>query len=824
MFPEPCTPQSVDAALDCTTNIALVSWNFSNSTRLYTATAAARDGHQYSCSTPDTWCEITDLHCDEWYNVTVTAHNDNCNSLQSLEKEIKAVPCDPINPTAYLDCDVNAIEVFWDNSDGAASYVVIAENSDGLTQSCNTTDTNCELTNLQCGQIYNISIIGLNEQCNTLRPSKAIAAIETVPCPPQNVEAYIENNTALISWELSNRTVSYTVTAEGSDGHTTTCTTSEINCQIPALHCSQTYTITAQAFDDNCNSKQSSSYDIGTAPCAPEEIIANVDCNSNRVVVSWGRINGAISYGVTAEGSDGHTHTHNTTETRHEMLDLHCGQPYTITITTLSYGWNDIASTSVQIQTAPCIPENLTAELNCDSNAVSFSWDDTDGAKLYTVTARDSQRVTALFNTSDTKAQIPHLQCGEYYTISVLATDNICKSPQSAVVNVHAVPCPPQSAKADLDCANNIISLHWDQSKGAESYIVTAKGGDSYKSSYNTTNTSYEVKEVECGETLTMNVAAMNEKCTSSIGSSVTTDTVPCDPQNVDVRLDCNLNTALVSWDYSKGALWYTAIAEGPNGNIQSCRTSETSCRTPMLLCGQLYSVYVIASDSTCNQSQSSIVEIQTVAASKSSIEFVEHDIPFTNPFWMFLINPAPCSPQNVSAYLDCPTHTTSVLWEQSDGAMFYIAIAEGMEGDRYPCNATETSCEIIDLPCGQIYSITILAMDEICTSLPSPAFEIQTVPCIPQNVVAHMNCESNNVSVFWDPSNGTESYIVTAEGSNGHRASCNATDTECEITDVYCGRNYYITVQAIRMQCNSSQSSAFTIKTGDSRVQKNLE
>lgn len=104
---------------------------------------------------------------------------------------------------------------------------------------------------------------------------------------------------------------------------------------------------------------------------------------------------------------------------------------------------------------APCIPENLTAELNCDSNAVSFSWDDTDGAKLYTVTARDSQRVTALFNTSETKAQIPHLQCGEYYTISVLATDNICKSPQSAVVNVHAG--IPHFHKAFCDILTNEV-------------------------------------------------------------------------------------------------------------------------------------------------------------------------------------------------------------------------------------------------------------------------------------------------------------------------------------------------------------------------------
>ncbi|XP_067845702.1 fibronectin type III domain-containing protein 7-like [Heptranchias perlo] len=606
-----CIPQNLDVQLDCNTNDASVSWTHTKGAVSYSATAEGSDGDTVSCDTANRECQINDLHCGQMYNLTVTALDGVCDSSQSSKFEFSSAPCAPQYIYTNLDCDTKSTSVSWEKSDGAVWYVTTAEGQDGHITMCNTTETHCHFLDLHCSQTYFITVKAMDGYCQSINTS--IFETETVPCPPQNVQADCEIVTAFVTWEPSNRTVSYTATAEGSDGHTATCTTSETNCLIPDLHCSQIYNIAVVAFGENCSSFQGSSCEIRTAPCAPDEIIANVDCNSNRVEVSWGRSNGAMSYDITAEGSDGHTHSHNATETRYEMLDLHCGQSYNITVTTLSYSRNGISSTSVQIQTAPCTPENLTAELNCDSNAVSFSWDDTDGAKLYTVTARDSQQVAALFNTSDTKAQIPHLQCGEFYTISVLAMDNICKSPQSAVVNVHAV---------------------------------------------------------------------------------------PCNPQNVDVRLDCNLNTALVSWDYSKGALWYTAITEGPNGNIQSCRTSETSCRTPMLLCGQLYSVYVIASDSTCNQSQSSIVEIQT----------------------------APCSPQNVSAYLDCTTQTTSVLWEQSDGAMFYTAIAEGMEGDRYPCNATETNCEITDLPCGQIYSITILAMDENCTSLPSPAFEIQTV------------------------------------------------------------------------------------------------
>ncbi|XP_078263983.1 fibronectin type III domain-containing protein 7-like [Rhinoraja longicauda] len=509
-----CIPQNVDVQLDCDTNDASVLWSRTKGAVSYVAMAEGSDGRTVSCATDNRRCLIPNLQCGREYNVTLTARDDVCDNSQGAQIVFHTAPCAPEDISTSLNCDTKSTSVAWEESDGAMWYITTAEGQDGHISLCNTTGTSCDFMDLHCSQTYSITVTAMDDYCQSVNTS--VFETETAPCPPQNVQADCAALTAFVTWELSNLTVWYTATAEGSDGHTATCTTSDTNCLIPDLHCSQTYSISVLAFGETCSSLQGSSYEIHTAPCAPDEIIANVDCTSNRVVVSWGRTDGAISYDVTAEGSDGHTHSDNTTDTRYEMLDLHCGQSYNITVTTLSYSRHGISSTSVQIQTAPCIPENLTAELDCELDTISFWWDEADGAKLYTVTVRDSQRETASFNTSDTRAQTQELQCGEYYTISVLATDEICRRPQTAVVNVHAV---------------------------------------------------------------------------------------ACDPHNVKVQLDCNLNTAMVMWDHSKGALWYTAIAEGADGNNVSCSTSETSCRTPALLCGQLYSVYVVASDRTCNHS-----------------------------------------------------------------------------------------------------------------------------------------------------------------------------------------------------------------------------
>ncbi|XP_055498364.1 fibronectin type III domain-containing protein 7-like [Leucoraja erinacea] len=353
-----------------------------------------------------------------------------------------AAPCAPEGIYTSLNCDTKSTSVAWEESDGAMWYITTAEGQDGHISLCNTTGTSCEFMDLHCSQTYSLTVTAMDSYCQSI---SVVIETDPAPCPPQNVHADSVALTASVTWEMSNLTVWYAATAEGSDGHTATCTTSETNCVIPDLHCSQTYSISVLAIGETCSSLQGSSYEIHTASCAPGEIITNVDCTSNKVVASWGRTVGAISYDVTAEGSDGHTHSDNTTDTRYEMLDLHCGQSYNITVTTLRYSRDGISSTSAQIQTAPCIPENLTAELNCDMNTVSFWWDEADGAKLYIVTLRDSQRETTSYNTSDTRAQTQELQCGEYYTISVLATDDICRRPQPAVVNVHAGKTPPHA-------------------------------------------------------------------------------------------------------------------------------------------------------------------------------------------------------------------------------------------------------------------------------------------------------------------------------------------------------------------------------------------
>lgn len=87
---------------------------------------------------------------------------------------------------------------------------------------------------------------------------------------------------------------------------------------------------------------------------------------------------------------------------------------------------------------------------------------------------------------------------------------------------------------------------------------------------------------------------------------------VPCVPQHVEAQVECESGAVAVSWEPSKGASSYAAVAQGNGGYESTCNSSDTTCLFEELLCGQNYSITVHASDGSCSSAASSPVEIYT--------------------------------------------------------------------------------------------------------------------------------------------------------------------------------------------------------------------
>ncbi len=87
---------------------------------------------------------------------------------------------------------------------------------------------------------------------------------------------------------------------------------------------------------------------------------------------------------------------------------------------------------------------------------------------------------------------------------------------------------------------------------------------------------------------------------------------VPCVPSHIQTNLSCGSGVVDVSWQPSKGAFSYTAVAQGSGGFASLCNSSSTTCEFSNLLCGLTYSISVTASDHVCTSASSHSVQLDT--------------------------------------------------------------------------------------------------------------------------------------------------------------------------------------------------------------------
>ncbi|MEQ2277019.1 hypothetical protein XENORESO_017774, partial [Xenotaenia resolanae] len=227
----------------------------------------------------------------------------------------------------------------------------------------------------------------------------------------------------------------------------------------------------------------------------------------------------------------------------------------------------------------------------------------------------------------------------------------------------------------------------WQPSRGADSYIVQAFGVEEHETNCSTNSQSCILPDLMCGFTYNVSVIAINSVCNVSQSEVQQLQAVPCVPDLVEARVVCESGGVMVSWQQSKGALFYSTVAQGSGGYASVCNSTTTTCLLDNVLCGLNYSITVIASDDMCSSDESSSVEINTV----------------------------PCVPQKVSAEMVCSSNIGVVSWEEDERVSSYHVQALGPDGHKTYCNSYETSCELTGMHCGQLYNLTVTAQDGRC-------------------------------------------------------------------------------------------------------------
>lgn len=166
-------------------------------------------GHGSSCRTDKHYCVVRNLQCGLTYNVTVVAQDESCNSSYSPTKQVitgmwssrwylhsmpvffyvvfvfmqqdvsstyfvltltslplfVSAPCPLMTYLPTVNCTTGVASVTWNDSMPGVMYTVLAVDTMGRQHNCSSTDSGCDLSMLECGTKYNISITPSRNGC-----------------------------------------------------------------------------------------------------------------------------------------------------------------------------------------------------------------------------------------------------------------------------------------------------------------------------------------------------------------------------------------------------------------------------------------------------------------------------------------------------------------------------------------------------------------------------------------------------------------------------------------------------------------------------------
>lgn len=87
--------------------------------------------------------------------------------------------------------------------------------------------------------------------------------------------------------------------------------------------------------------------------------------------------------------------------------------------------------------------------------------------------------------------------------------------------------------------------------------------------------------------------------------------------------------------------------------------------------------------------------------------------------------------------------------------------------------------------------------------------------PCLPDNIAAEIQCNTNVMNVSWTQTPGSNNYTAWAISTDGRRMSCNSMSDSCSIHSLQCGKIYEVAVTSSSMSCDIIAGSDYKVHSG---------
>ncbi|KAK1164001.1 fibronectin type III domain-containing protein 7-like [Acipenser oxyrinchus oxyrinchus] len=608
---------------------------------------------------------------------------------------------------------------------------------------------------------YTVNVEAIDSLGNMLASSEIEQ--RTAPDVPSIDQAYSKQSSSItVEWTAVPGATGYTLRAKDGKSIIETTVTDSPGT-IRNLDPATQYMISLMSVNAGGRSQPSLPKKAKTVLAAP--LLSSSSPSNDSIVMTWEPVYMAVEYTLSLMRADGvgSRLKVNTSQTTMTFSGLDSGIAYSIKANAWDSSHTQGDDFSVTQITRPAVLSSVKLTMISRSLGVDVSWSLVEGAEIYTVLGSSRLNCTSVFSS----CTISPLECGNNYSVIVVASNKAGPSSPSEPANFLTVPCAPQGIRIEEVNPGN-LTVSWSTVPLGEYYIVYVKRDDGLEVFCNTSQSTCDY-QFQCGFTYFITVFAYNTAGQSPLGSVLNYTTAPCCPADIKPAF-VSSDTLEITWSPVRGAEVYETRA-GDGTSVIHCNDTATVCALSALKCNTRYSVIV----SSCSEIRG------------CNTSCVAH-----------YVMTAPCSPQ--IKVTEVTPFTFNVSWSSDNKKANYTVLIRGgvsLEAESRTHRSSGNFWVVFsNLPCGSTFYVSAIATSPEGESLPSYTVPLETAPCCPQNLtVTQVTQAMTNVS--WSVGQGAQSYVTMLESLRGE-AKCHTLQSHCLLGCITCGTNYTVSLQSI--------------------------
>ncbi|XP_037623767.1 receptor-type tyrosine-protein phosphatase eta isoform X4 [Sebastes umbrosus] len=745
------------------------------------------DGNtNYSVKVTETEKNITELTAGVRYNFTVIAVAADNKTESEGAQIFRHTKPEVVRNLSVTEITTSSISLMWIEPEGNSSFYRVQWTGGNVPYSNNVNQTHITITNLTAGVQYEINVTAVAGDGSTEGKSTTVSQYTKPEVVKNLTVTEVTTSSISLMWTKPEGNSSFyrVQWTDGNVPHSNNVTQTHITISNLTAGVKYEINVTAVAGDGSTDG-QSTTVSQYTKPEAVKNLSVS-EITTSSISLNWTKPEGSSSF-YRVQWTDGNVpHSNNVTQAQITISNLTAGVQYEITVTAVAGdGSSEGQSTTVSQYTKPEVVTNLTVT-EVTTSSISLKWTEPEGSSSFYRVQWTDGNVSDSKNVTQAQITIPHLTAGVQYEITVTAVAGDGSTDgQSTTVSQYTK--PGEIGEPTVSTNTSSISLNWTSPPGEVFKYRVEWHSDGATIKIFTYDTFAVLSDLIPGTSYTISVIAIaRDNQTEGNRRTFTSVTKPALVGNLSIT---EVTTSSVSLDWTK-----------PEGNATSYTvqwttgedtTTETSFTINGLIPGHQYNITVAA------------VAVNSSNKGKET---------FTSTFTR------PAKPEDITI-IARGTDYLNISWTLPEGRVehYVVNILNKTQIYLYKNITTVTTALLTDLDPGRLFYITVTAVAGLFKETSDQA-SLATEPTPPGSIIISQRTNSS-LHLKWATPASMEgaphiSYHITYQPKGGEVQNKNASVNSTELSSLFSGTSYNITVETVgpqNLRSTPVHISAFT-------------